>query len=110
MGTVAVDIVPGLVWGPVYRYFTSTSTPSMPGLLKDGLVFTFSNIWYMSDKEKRDAVLHSPAWKQWSTLGCTLGLLLFLPVMALTTIYERLGSKSSAALAKTIGVGIAAFL
>jgi len=35
---------------------------------------------------------------------------LFLPVMALTTIYERLGSKSSAALAKTIGVGIAAFL
>jgi len=64
----------------------------------------------MGNSEKRDAILTSAAWKQWSILGGMITSIVILPGMMVTGVYEALGPNAVAPMVKTIGVGAAVFM
>jgi len=64
----------------------------------------------MDNKEKRDAILTSAAWKQWSILGGIFSSIIVLPGMMFTGVYEALGPNAVAPMVKTVGFGAAALV
>jgi hypothetical protein len=73
-------------------------------------VFSYANLRHMDSQEKRDAILTSAAWKQWTILGGMFTSIVVLPGMMFNGVYEALGPNTVAPMVKTVGFGAAAWV
>lgn len=71
---------------------------------RDTLIVTFANVWYMKSKEKRETVLNWPGWKKNAVCFGFTCVVIGLPCVALTALYEWLGPGRVEPMAISIGV------
>ncbi|KAG7531053.1 hypothetical protein FFLO_04608 [Filobasidium floriforme] len=71
---------------------------------RDVLITTFANVWYMKNKEKRERVLKWPGWKKNAVAFGLFGLVVGLPCVALTGLYEWLGPGRVEPMAMSVGL------
>jgi hypothetical protein len=102
----ALDVLHNITLGSVYNHLNGTSIPSSYSSYIDGLVYAYANVWYMNNPDKRNVVLRWPAWRRWVFGATSIGILISVPIMAMTGFYEWLGPSSVDAMMKTVGAGL----